>query len=460
MRARSLADLAALLEATVEPEHAGDLIVSRVSADTRDDVEGSVFVALRGERVDAHDLLDRAFAGGAAAALVSRPGAVPGPAVRVADTRAALLAIAGDTRSRFAGPVIGITGSTGKTCTKDFAAAVLSSRFRVHASPRSFNTEVGLPLTILNAPEEAEALVLEMGSRGIGHIARLCQTARPTVGVVTNVGTSHLGMFGSRENIARAKAELVEALPAEGIAVLNADDPVVSGFRERTPARVVTYGVTGEPDVLGRDVVLDRDALATFTLSWRGEEAPVELAVPGEHLVPDALAAAAAGLALGVTVAECAAALKGASVSAWRMEVHVRADGVRVVNDAYNANPASMAAALKAGRWMARDGRSVAVLGEMAELGDAAVEEHDRIGGLIARLGVGELIVVGEAARAIARGAVREGVGPDHVHEVDTVEEALAAARALVRPGDVVVVKASRAVGLDAVARALVEDAA
>jgi UDP-N-acetylmuramoyl-tripeptide--D-alanyl-D-alanine ligase len=203
------------------------------------------------------------------------------------------------------------------------------------------------------------------------------------------------------------------------------------------------------------DVTLDPDARAAFTLSWRGEDARVELAVTGEHMVPNALAAAAAGLALGGSVAECAAALKGAAVSPWRMDVRDRGDGVRIVNDAYNANPTSMAAALKAARWMARDRRCVAVLGEMAELGDAAVEEHDRVGEQVARLGIEELVTIGELGRVVARAATREGVEPGHVRECASAGEALTALRDLVRPGDVVLIKASRAVGLDRLASSL-----
>jgi UDP-N-acetylmuramoyl-tripeptide--D-alanyl-D-alanine ligase len=459
LRPRTLGELAAA--AGGAPDRApADAVVTRVVADSRGELDGALFVALAGERTDGHDHVDQAIAGGAVAALVSRPGPFAGPVIRVADTADALRALAASERAAFEGPVVGITGSTGKTCTKDFTAAVLASRFKVHASERSFNTEVGVPLTILNAPAGAEALVLEMGSRGIGHIATLCETARPTVGVVTNVGPAHLGMFGSLENVARAKGELVEALAAGGVAVLNADDPAVSGFAARTAARVVTFGVGPGAEVRGLDVALDPDARAAFVLHSGGEEAGLELAVPGEHMVSNALAAAATGLALGLSVAECAAALKGATVSDWRMEVHDRPDGVRILNDAYNANPASMAAALKAARWMSRGRRCVAVLGEMAELGDAATEEHDRLGDLVARLGIEELVTVGEVGRVIARGAVREGIEPEHVRECADAAEALAAVRELLRPGDVVVVKASRVAGLERVALGLLEEAA
>lgn len=461
MRPRALSEVAAEVRGRVVPEDRGGIVVERVTTDSRDELAGALFVALPGERHDGHDFVDAAFAAGALGAVVGRDGEWAGPVVRVGDPLEALLALGGAERDAFAGPVVGITGSSGKTCTKDFTAAVLASRYRVHASPRSFNTEVGVPLTILDASGDAEALILEMGSRGIGHIATLCRSARPTVGVVTNVGPAHVAMFGSREAIARAKGELVEALPADGVAVLNADDDAVAGFSERTRARVLTYGMRAQADVAATGVSLDADARAAFTLAFGGEEARVELGVPGEHMVSNALAAAGAGLALGVSAAECAVALKDARVSGWRMEVHRRADGVRVVNDAYNANPASVTAALKAARWMARGTRCIAVLGEMAELGEATAQEHDHIGEQVARMGIEELVTVGEAARGIARAAVREGMESGHVREAADADDALAAARSLLRPGDVVLVKASRVAGLERLAAALLqEDAA
>ncbi len=445
--------IAALVGGAVRGD--GTVRVDRVVADSREAVPGALFVALPGERADGHDFVAEAAARGASAALLARDGRWPVPAVVVSHPGAALLDLAADERRAMGAAVVGITGSSGKTCTKDFTAAVLSIARRTHASPRSFNTEVGVPVTILGAPDGTETLVLEMGSRGIGHVAALCAVARPDVGVVTNVGPAHLATFGSRENVARAKAELVEALPQSGVAVLNADDPVVAGFASVSRARVVTYGVGGHADVRAEDVSLDEGARAAFTLAADGGAERVELTVPGEHMVPNALAAAAAGLALGLGLGECAAGLKDARVSAWRMEVVEARGGFRILNDAYNANPASTAAALKAARWMARERRCVAVLGEMAELGDTAYEEHERLGETVARLGIEELVTVGERGRTIARGAIREGVEEDHVTMCADGQEALAAVRRIVRPGDVVLVKASRVAGLEWLAGAL-----
>lgn len=433
-----------------------DVEVARVAVDSREVLPGDLFVALRGERVDGHAFVGGAFEAGAAAALVAEDGPHPGPVVVVLETDRALLELAAAERdAREDLLVVGITGSTGKTSVKDLTAAVLDTRFRTWASPRSFNTEVGVPVTLLGTPPEAEAVVCEMGSRGIGHIALLAGVVRPRVGVVTNVGHAHMEMFGTKETVARAKAELVEHLPEDGVAVLNADDPVVRGFAARTRARVLRYGMALDAEVRGEALTLDEVGRPSFTLHTpRGSER-VELPVFGEHMASNALAAAAAGVALGLSAAECASGLKDARLSSWRMELLESDEGLRVVNDAYNANPTSMAAALKAARWMAREGRCVAVLGEMAELGELADEEHERVGELVARLGIEELVVVGEAARRIAVGATREGVEPDRVHAVADRDEALTALRGMLRPGDVVLVKGSRVAGLERLAHAL-----
>jgi len=452
MRPRSLSSVARTVGGRLVGE---DVTVAGVASDSREVQQGDLFVAIRGERVDGHAFVADAFARGAGGALVATEDRVHGPAVVVADTGAALLALAGDVRLSLEAAVIGITGSTGKTSVKDLAAAVLGTRFRVHASPRSFNTEVGVPLTLLDAPDDVEAIVCEMGSRGRGHIAALCEVARPSVGAVTNVGVAHMEMFGSPRAVADAKAELVEALPPEGTAVLNADDPVVRGFDARTRARPLRFGTSPDADVRGEDLALDPSGLPSFTLRTPGGSERVELAVPGEHMAWNALAAAAIGVALGLTPGECAAGLKAARISSWRMELLEGAHGVRVLNDAYNANPTSMAAALKAARWMARDGRCIAVLGGMAELGPISAHEHERVGELAARLGIDGLVVIGPEARLIAVGALREGVEPDHVVRCDTADEAAEAVRAMTRAGDLVLVKGSRVAGLERVAEAL-----
>jgi UDP-N-acetylmuramoyl-tripeptide--D-alanyl-D-alanine ligase len=432
-----------------------EAVVTAVVTDSREAGPGSLFFALQGERRDGHDFVADALSRGAAGAVVHRP--VPGePVVEVADSGRALLALAADERAHMPdATVIGITGANGKTSTKDLAASILSTAFLTHASPGSFNNEIGLPLTLLGAPDGVEVVLAEMGARRIGDHAALCGVAQPDAIVVTNVGVAHMGAFGSWEAIVEASAEPLEALADVGTAILNADDALVRDLARRTRARVVTFGLTSDANVRAEDVALDDGGRAGFDLVVGDQREHVELVVPGEHMVSNALAAAACGVVLGLSAAECAAGLKGVGVSRWRMETFTTEDGVQVVNDAYNANPESMAAGLRAARWIARDGRLAAVLGPMAELGPISTNEHERLGELVVRLGVDRLVTVGPEARTVAAAAVREGAVPESVAMVDSPAEAAADVRAWARAGDVVLVKGSRVAGLDAVAEAL-----
>jgi UDP-N-acetylmuramoyl-tripeptide--D-alanyl-D-alanine ligase len=295
-----------------------------------------------------------------------------------------------------------------------------------------------------------------MGSRGIGHIAYLCKVAPPRIGVVLNVGSAHVGEFGGRDGIAVAKGELVEALPADGLAVLNADDSLVLGMRSRTAARTSTFGESADADVRAEAIALDADGRAGFTLVTPEGSAPVQLRLHGEHHVANALAAACVAREVGLAPGDVAAALHAAiPLSRWRMEVVHRPDGVTIVNDAYNANPESVRAALKALVGIARGRRTWAVLGEMRELGESSAEEHDAIGRLVVRLDVARLVVVGEGARPIHLGASLEGSWGEESVFVPDVDEALALLSREVRAGDVVLVKASRTVGLERIAEAL-----
>ena len=403
--------------------------------------------------------MGEALARGATAAVVRRgwAGAVVAiPVVEVEDPGRALLDLATDARRHLAAIVIGITGSTGKTCTKDLTASVLSQKFRVVASRASFNNEVGLPLTILQAGPETEAVVCEMGSRGRGHIELLCRVARPDIGVVTNVGVAHMELFGSPEILRDAKAELPECLPEDGVAVLNAEDPVVRSFARRTRARrIVKFGNASDAQIRAEAVDIGRGSgLADFDLVTPDGSVRVRLPLPGAHMVSDALAAAAVGWATGVSLEATARGLAGAAMSGGRMEA-TEAGGIRIVNDSYNANPASMAAALTAARSMAGDARCIAVLGYMAELGPVADAEHERVGALAAGLGVDVLIVVGEQARAIAMGARRAGMDHDRIQLCENVTQAVESVQRVARPGDLVLVKASRVARLERVVEAL-----
>lgn len=461
MRARTLGEVATAVGGRVRPPEAAPTLVHGVSVDSRRVRPGDLFVALPGTHTDGHRFAAQALRAGAAAALV-REGhpdldEALGPVVETADTLRALLDLAAHERRELEAAVVGVTGSTGKTSTKDFTAAVLSRKFRVAASPASYNNEVGMPLTVLAAPADTEALVLEMGSRGQGHIRRLCEVARPLVGVVTNVGVAHMELFGSPEVLRNAKAELPEALPPEGTAVLNVDDPVVRSYAARTRAAVVLYGVGSEAAVRAEAVRLDpATAAARFRLVFPKGSAEVALPVPGEHMVPNALAAAAVGWVLGLTAEECAEGLARASLSAGRMRLLTTPWGLRVLDDSYNANPTSMAAALKTARRMAGQGaQCIAVLGFMAELGPISAAEHERLGELVVRLGIDRLVVVGDEARLVGLSAAREGLEPDRLTFCREPQEAADAVRRMAAPGDLVLVKASRAARLERVVQAL-----
>lgn len=441
-----------------------------VEVDSRRVGPGGLFVAVAGDRADGHHFAAGAVEAGAVAALTDRP--LPGvPCVVVADTVVALGRLATAVLQRAPVTVAGVTGSSGKTTTKDLLASVLAAHGETVAPAGSFNNEVGLPLTVLRTTPTTRFLVLEYSARGIGHIATLTRMAPPRLAAVLNVGTSHLGEFGSREAIATAKGELVEALPADGVAVLNADDPAVAAMASRTAARVVTVGESASADVRAEGVDVDGSGRASYELvvgpavgggpgSGAGGTVPgrarVHLQLVGEHQVGNSLAAAALALELGLDLSAVAVALSAARpASRWRMEVTERADGVTVVNDAYNANPDSVRAALKALVTMARGRRSWAVLGTMAELGEASGDEHDAIGRLAVRLDVDRLVVVGQEAARMHAGAVLEGSwGRESVHVAD-IDAAVALLREELAPGDVVLVKASRSAGLERVADAL-----
>jgi UDP-N-acetylmuramoyl-tripeptide--D-alanyl-D-alanine ligase len=434
-------------------------VTGSVEFDSRRVTPGGLFVAFAGQHADGHDHAAAAIDAGAVAAVVTRPVAVPH--VLVGDSLAAMAALATEVARCLSATVIGITGSSGKTSTKDLVAALLERIGPTIAPPGSFNNELGHPYTVLRADTSTRFLVLETSARGIGHIRALTRIAPPRIGVVLNVGSAHLGEFGSREAIATAKAELVEALPAVtdgGIAVLNADDPLVAGMANRTRARVVTVGESAGVDVRADQVRLDDLGRATFRLTAPAGRAMVTLPLVGGHHVGNALAGAAVALECGLSVPAIAEALSVAGPrSRWRMEVVERADGVVVINDAYNANPESVRAALKtlAAIGRARSARTVAVLGEMAELGADAADEHDAIGRLAVRLDISRLIAVGAAARSMAHGAALEGSWDGESTWVADSDAALILLQHELRPGDVVLVKASRAASLERVAIAL-----
>lgn len=416
--------------------------VDGAAIDSRGDVTGRLFVPIVAER-DGHEFIDAAVDAGAAAYLTARGDTTGRPAVRVDDTLTALVDLGRYARTRLGDRVVGVTGSVGKTSTKDLLAAVLGARWPTCANRASFNNEMGVPLTLLAADADTEAVVCEMGARGIGHIEMLCDIARPTVGVVTAIAGAHLEMFGSLDGVARAKGELVEALPASGTAVLNADQDRVAGLAARTDAAVLRYGVErADADVHGEDVTLDGELRASFMLRSPWGSMPVRLAAHGAHQVSNALAAAAVGLSEGVPVEAVADALAGADLSPMRMDLRRGRGGMLVIDDTYNANPTSMQAALEALAALDAN-RRFAILGEMAELGATAGDDHRRIADLAASLGIG----------VIAVGTTLYGPGAHVVG--DTGEVVILLGGAKLGEGDAVLIKGSRVAGLDALARKL-----
>lgn len=439
------------------------VVVTGAAADSRKVDPGQLYVAIVGERVDGHDFAPQALARGAAATLGSRP--TGGPTIVVADPVAGLGLLAHHVRAAIPGAVVvAVTGSSGKTTTKDLIAGLLGELGPTVAPAGSFNTEVGLPLTVLQADFETRYLVLEMGSRGVGHVAQLCQIVKPDIAVVLNIGTAHLGEFGDRETIARAKSEIVTALGPMDTAVLNADDPLVAQMAAATHARVVRFGTGPGADVRIADLVLDSQARPGFTLelatglgpAWDAATVAVQMQMHGEHMAANAAAAAAVAAVCGMRGEAIAANLaRAVPRSAMRMAVAVSPQGVTVVNDAYNANPDSMRAALRSLAAMAGSGRTFAVLGEMLELGPESLAEHDAIGRLAVRLDISKVVAVGPGARAIHLGAAQEGSWSDETVWVPDPQAAIEVLRAAVQPGDVVLVKASRSIGLEVVAAAL-----
>ena len=428
---------ASSLAAALHGELVGpDGVLDGLSIDSRSVAEGQLFAAVKGVR-DGHDFAAAALAAGAGAVLVERAIA-PGPSIVVESVATALPALASVMRDRMPDRVVGVTGSVGKTTTKDLLASVLGQHFVTAASERSFNNELGVPLTLANAPDDVEAVVVEMGARGAGHIRTLCDMARPTVGVVTTVEGVHTEVMGDLEQIARTKGELIEALPTDGLAVLNAEVDLVAAMAARSAAPVLRFGAGG--DVQATGVEVDVELRPSFRLESPWGSAPVHLGIRGVHNVSNALAAATAALGLGVPLDRVVVGLESSGSSPWRMDLQRASTGLLVLNDAYNAGPASMAAALRSLASLPVT-RRVAVVGVMAELGDTAGAQHARIASLAESLEVHLVPVATELY----------GVAP-----VPDTDEALATLGGLgLGDGDVVLVKGSRVAGLEVVAAAL-----
>lgn len=441
---------------------AGSTHVNGLAIDSREVQPGAAFVAFPGERVDGHSFAGDALRAGARVLVVTRDDAIVREAVAasgrpevavvlVDDATVAVESLGGWHRRKLRCPVIGITGSTGKTTTKDFVRSVLSTRMTVVATQGNRNNEIGVPLTLMDAGTDTEALVVEMAMRGIGQIAHLCEIVRPTAGLITNVGVSHLEVLGSQEAIASAKSELVRAVPADGRVFLNGDDALSVAMVTQASAPVVTYGLGAELDVRAVDVTIADDGTPAFTLVTPEGDAGVRLPALGRHNVYNAVAAAAVGVYLGLSVDDIVLGLQEASFSKWRMETFESASGVTVINDAYNANPTSMRAALSALDDAPTNGVRIAVLGDMGELGSLSELAHFELGETVARSSADALVTVGELARRIAEGAVVAGMPREDVRPCATADEASEVLDDMIGPGDTVLIKASRMMGLEAI---------
>ena len=442
-------------------------VTGPVVIDSRAVVPGSLFVAINGERVDGHDFASAAVAQGAVAVVAERPvdgvptlvvrDGVPGSLDVDQPTVVALAALARAVSERLTNTtVIAITGSSGKTSTKDLLAQVLGDAAPTIAPVGSKNNEIGFPLTVLSADLDTKFLVLEMGARRIGHIAMLCGIVQPDIAVALNVGLAHVGIFGDADAVATAKSEIVKGLGSDGVAIVNADDERTRQMAALAPGRVVTFGEAPDAEVRAVNVRIDELARASFDLVYGDESFRVDLQVFGEHQVSNALATAAAALTAGLGLAEIAASLSRATNrSPMRMDVSTTPDGVILIDDAYNANPSSMRAALKALIAMGRGRRTFAVLGEMRELGDLSVREHDDIGRLAVRLNISQVVAVGQGARVLHLGAANEGSWDQESIWLPDALAAIEYLRTAVTPGDVVLVKASNSIGLGVICDAL-----
>jgi UDP-N-acetylmuramoyl-tripeptide--D-alanyl-D-alanine ligase len=440
-----------------------ETMVSGIAIDSRGAGPGQLFFAFPGSRADGHRFVGDALSRGAAAAVISRQVAVDSgqPLIMVEDTLQALQALAGFCRGQFTAPVIAVTGSTGKTTTKDLIAGVLAVGRRVLKTEGNQNNEIGLPLTLMHLNRDYGAVVLEMAMRGPGEIAALCRISQPRVGVITNIGTTHLERLGSQQAIAEAKGELLEALPPDGCAVLNGDDPWQRRLASKCRSEVIFYGLDPEAGsgvaVSARNILLHGLQGTEFLLRTPLGEAPCRLPLPGRHNISNALAAAGAGFYFGLQPAQIARGLAAVSLTGMRQEIKPGIRGSTIIDDTYNASPASVKAALQMLIDVTGRGRAIAVLGNMYELGSETISGHREVGEYAAALQIDQLITVGELALEIARGARDAGLPGDRIAVFDDHRKAIVFLKNFVGNGDMVLVKGSRAARMEEIVAPLNE---
>jgi len=440
-----------------------NVTVSRVCTDTRQVLPGDLFFALRGEKFDAHDFVDQAVAGGAGALVLNRYVDVPAkvPLIKVGDTLAGLQALAAYHRRQFAVPVVGITGSSGKTTTKDMVSAMLESCWPVLKTKGNFNNEIGLPLTLLEFSSKNKAAVVEMAMRGPGQINALCQIARPTCAVITNIGVAHLERLGSPANIARAKGELLEHIPVDGFALLPGDSQPAREQAPRCHGKVLFFGLDPGLDICASEVHREGSG-NRFTIVMGDIRQEVYLPLPGRHNVQNALAAFGVGMMLGLNPVQAADGLSRVTLSEMRMDIAdaiINGETVTIMNDVYNANPNSTCAALQSLEEIAAGTRrAVAVLGDMLELGTGAVKGHRRVGAAAVCHQVAQLVTVGQLSRETAQGAQLAGGVPGGIVCCQNNAEALDVLRSVLKSGDVLLVKGSRGMHMEEIIKDLLKN--
>lgn len=439
-----------------------DCMINGISTDTRSITAGSLFFALKGENSDGHQYIQAAMKAGASGVVVSDANMVPddieGVFIQASDTLVALGDLAAYYRSKFDVKVIGITGSVGKTMTREMTASILGQKFSVLKNEMNYNNEIGVPLALFMLERNHEAVVIEMAMRGVGEIQRLAQIAKPSIGVITNIGMSHIERLGSRESIALAKAELLGELPSDGIAVLNADDDFFLTLKSKFQGKTISFGLSDGADITALDAELDENGFYSFRLVTPNGETDVKLPVMGQHSMLNALGASAAAYALGVDIDSMRAGLESFTQPSMRMEFTVTESGYGVLNDCYNASPASVSAALQTLNAICGYTRKIAVLGDMLELGDFAGKAHYDIGVMLKSSGIDILVTVGELSEATAAGALTSGFSPDSIYRCADSEEAASLINTLILPGDAVLVKGSRGIKMEKIVRVLLDD--
>jgi len=430
-------------------------VITGVSTDSRSINAGNLFIPITGERFDGHDFIVQAFERGAAACLTHKEDTpdVDGTVIKVADTLRALGNLAAFYRKRFNIPVVGITGSVGKTSTKDMIAAVLSQQYRVLKTEGNFNNEIGLPLTIFNLDKTHECAVIEMGMSGFGEISRLSKISQPDIAVITNIGLSHIEKLGSRQNILKAKMEILEGLSKNGVVILNVDDQLLSGMRNLLPYKTIFYGLEDDTDYQAFDVKTAGEQGTYFRIEINNKTYEVHIPVPGIHNVHNALAAIAVGIELKVPVEKIIKGIGEFTPGKMRLNI-LNFNGIKIINDAYNASPQSMEAALGVLKDITGT-RRIAVLGDMLEMGSWADKAHKDVGKFAFESGVDVLISVGENGRNIAKGALESGMNPENVHHCENNAEIVKLLEGFITSGDVVLVKGSRGMKMEEIVERL-----